>query len=155
MKDLQAAGVPDVSAAWCHEVGGSRMLLAVSIKQRYAGHARQAGHVASMSRTGVDGNRWVIVTDEDVDVTDLNEVIYAALTRADPADDIDFIRGGKTQKSDPRLPPWERDAGNLTNSRMIIDACIPYHWREDFPEINQPSADSVKRAREKFGYLLD
>ena len=155
MKDLQAAGVPGVTGAWCHEVGGSRILLAVSIKQRYTGHARQAGHVASMCRTGVDGNRWVIVTDDDIDVTNLDEVIYAALSRADPADDIDFIRGAKTQKSDPRLPPWERDAGNLTTSRMIIDACIPYHWRDDFPEINQPSAESLKRAREKFGYLLD
>ncbi len=155
MQDLQAAGVPDVTAAWCHEVGGSRMLLAVSIKQRYAGHARQAGHVASMSRTGVDGNRWVIVTDDDVDVTNLDELIYAALTRADPATSIDMIRGGKGSISDPMLTPWDREAKNFTNSRMIIDACIPYHWRDEFPEINQPSADSLKRAREKFGYLLD
>ena len=155
MQDLQAAGVPDVTAAWCHEVGGSRMLLAVSIKQRYAGHARQAGHVASMSRTGVDGNRWVIVTDDDIDITNLEELIYAALTRADPATSIDMIRGGKGSVSDPRLAPWDREAKNFTNSRMIIDACMPYHWRDEFPEINQPSAESLKRAREKFGYLLD
>ena len=155
MQDLQAAGVPDVTAAWCHEVGGSRMLLAVSIKQRYAGHARQAGHVASMSRTGVDGNRWVIVTDDDIDITNLEELIYAALTRADPATSIDMIRGGKGSVSDPRLAPWDREAKNFTNSRMIIDACMPYHWRDEFPEINQPSAEPLKRAREKFGYLLD
>jgi 4-hydroxy-3-polyprenylbenzoate decarboxylase len=154
-KDLVAAGVPGVTATWCHEVGGSRMLLAVAIKQRYVGHARQAGHVASMCRTGVDANRWVIVTDDDVDVSNLDELIYAALTRCDPAEDIDFIRGAKAQKSDPRLPPWERDAGNLANSRMIIDACIPYYWRDDFPEINQPSAETARRAREKFSYLLD
>ena len=154
-KDLEAAGVPGVTATWCHEVGGSRMLLAVAIEQRYVGHARQAGHVASMCRTGVDANRWVIVTDSDVDVTNLDELIYAALTRSDPAEDFDLIRGGKAQKSDPRLPPWNREAGNLVNSRMIIDACIPYHWRDDFPEINQPSANLLKRAREKFGYLLD
>ena len=131
------------------------MLLAVAIKQRYVGHARQAGHVASMCRTGVDANRWVIVTDDDVDVSNLDELIYAALTRCDPAEDIDFIRGAKAQKSDPRLPPWEREAGNLANSRMIIDACIPYYWRDDFPEINQPSAEMARRAREKFGYLLE
>ncbi len=155
MQDLQTAGVPDVTAAWCHEVGGSRMLLAVSIKQRYAGHARQAGHVASMSRTGVDGNRWVIVTDDDIDITNLEELIYAALTRADPATSIDMIRGGKGSVSDPRLAPWDREAKNFTNSRVIIDACMPYHWRDEFPEINQPSAEPLKRAREKFGYLLD
>ena len=41
-----------------------------------------------MCRTGVDANRWVIVTDSDVDVTNLDELIYAALTRADPAEDF-------------------------------------------------------------------
>ncbi len=154
-QDLEAAGVPDVTAAWCHEVGGSRMLLAVAIKQRYAGHARQAGHVASMSRTGVDGNRWVIVTDDDVDVTNLDELIFAALTRADPATSFDLIKGAKGAVSDPRLAPWDRAAKNFTNSRMIIDACIPFHWRDDFPEILRPSSESARRAREKFGYLLD
>ena len=82
-------------------------------------------------------------------------MIYAALTRADPATSIDMIRGGKGSVSDPRLAPWDREAKNFTNSRMIIDACMPYHWRDEFPEINQPSAESLKRAREKFGYLLD
>lgn len=154
-KDLEAAGVPGITATWCHEVGGSRMLLAVSIRQRYVGHARQAGHIASMCRTGVDANRWVIVTDEDVDVTNLDELIYAALTRCEPAEDIDFIRGAKAQKSEPRLAPWDRASGNLANSRMIIDACIPYHWRDEFPEITQPSAEMARRARERFGYLLD
>jgi hypothetical protein len=32
---------------------------------------------------------------------------------------------------------------------------MPYHWRDEFPEINQPSAESAQRARKKFGYLLD
>jgi 4-hydroxy-3-polyprenylbenzoate decarboxylase len=155
MQDLKAAGVPGVTAVWCHEVGGSRMLLAVAIKQRYPGHARQAGHIASMCRTGVDGNRWVIVTDDDVDVTNLEELIYAALTRADPATSIDMIQGAKGALSDPRLAPWDRESKNYVNSRMIIDACMPYHWRDEFPEINQPSPESAKRGREKFGYLLD
>jgi 4-hydroxy-3-polyprenylbenzoate decarboxylase len=40
-----------VVATWCHEVGGSRQLTAVSIKQRYPGHARQAGSLAAMSHS--------------------------------------------------------------------------------------------------------
>jgi len=90
-----------------------------------------------------------------VDVSNLDALIYAALTRCEPAEDIDFIRGAKAAKSEPRLPPWDRASGNLANSRMIIDACIPYHWRDEFPEINQPSPELARRAREKFGYLLE
>lgn len=48
-KELENAGVPGVVECWCHEVGGTRLLLAVSIKQTYLGQAPQAGHVASHS----------------------------------------------------------------------------------------------------------
>ncbi len=49
---IQKAGVPDVTGAWMHEVGGGRFLLGVSIKQRYGGHARQAGHIACQCHLG-------------------------------------------------------------------------------------------------------
>ena len=153
-KNIQATGVPDVTAVWAHEVGGSRMLLGVAIKQRYPGHAKQAGHVASQCQTGAYGNKWVIVVDDDIDVTNLDDLIAAALTRSDPATSTDFIRGGRTSPADPRIHPDERAKGNLTNSRMIIDACIPFHWRDRFSKSIKPSADVARRAREKFGYLL-
>jgi 4-hydroxy-3-polyprenylbenzoate decarboxylase len=153
--NMEKAGVPDVKAVWCHEVGGSRMLLAVAITQRYPGHATQAGHVASMCQAGNNANRWVIVTDDDIDVTNLEEVIWAALTRADPATSIDLITGGKGARSDPRLAPWDRASGNIVNSRLIIDACKPFHWRSDFPDVNKPSPEDSRKAREKFGYLME
>ncbi len=154
-KNIVAAGVPDVSAVWAHEAGGSRMLLAVAINQRYPGHARQAGHVACQCHAGAYGGKWVIVVDDDVDVTDLDQLIWAALTRADPATSIDFITGAWTSPADPRVHPDERRRGNLTNSRMIIDACIPYHWRDQFSPTTKPSAGYARRAREKFSHLLE
>src|SRR5438552_17303857 len=42
---LVAAGVSEVRAVWAHEIGGARMFNVVAIKQRYAGHARHAGHI--------------------------------------------------------------------------------------------------------------
>ncbi|MCL5960021.1 MAG: UbiD family decarboxylase, partial [Chloroflexi bacterium] len=51
-EDVEKAGVPDVTGVWCHAVGGARLLVAISIKQRYPGHARQAGHVAAMCHAG-------------------------------------------------------------------------------------------------------
>ena len=154
-KNIEAAGVPDVTAVWCHEVGGACLLYAVAIKQRYPGHARQAGHVASMCRFGNEGNRWVMVIDDDVDPASLDEVMWAMLTRADPATSIDLIKGALGAKSDPRLSPDKRASGDITTSRMIVDACRPYHWRDQFPDINKPSPEHAARAQEKFGYLLE
>jgi 4-hydroxy-3-polyprenylbenzoate decarboxylase len=38
---------------------------------------------------------------------------------------------------------------------MIINACRPYHWRDQFPAAVKPTADMARRARQKFGWLLD
>ena len=153
-QNIEKAGVPDVKAAWAHEVGTARMLLGVAIKQRYAGHSKQAGHVASQCHVGAYAGKYVIVVDEDIDVSNLEELMWAMITRSDPATSIDFIRGAWSTPLDPRLDPEERARGNFTNSRAIIDACRPFHWRDKFPRVNQMSPEAQRKAREKFGYLL-
>ncbi len=72
---LVTAGVPDVKAIWAHEVGGARMLTVMSIKQRYAGHSRQAGHIVSQCGVGAYLGRYTIVVDEDIDPANLQEVM--------------------------------------------------------------------------------
>jgi len=154
-QEMEKAGVPDVKAAWCHEVGTARMLVGVAITQRYPGHSKQAGHIACQCHVGAYCGKYVIVVDDDVDVSNLEELIWAMLTRSDPATSIDFIKGAWSTPLDPRLDPEERERGNFTNSRAIIDACRPYHWRDKFPRVNQLSPAALKKAREKFGYLLE
>src|SRR5229473_1755556 len=63
-QELEAAGVPDVRGVWCHEAGGSRLLNFVSIKQRYPGHARQAGMIAAYCHAGAYLGRYTIVVDD-------------------------------------------------------------------------------------------
>ena len=154
-RSIKAAGVPDVTAVWAHEVGTARMLVALSIKQRYAGHAAQAGHVACQCHVGAYAGKYVIVVDDDIDVSDLEQVIWAMLTRSDPATSIDIVKNAWSTPLDPRIPPEEKAKKNFTNSRAIIDACRPYHWRDKFPKVNMPSAELAKETRERFSYLLD
>jgi 4-hydroxy-3-polyprenylbenzoate decarboxylase len=131
------------------------MLVGVSIRQRYPGHAKQVGHVASFCHLGAYSGKWVIVVDDDIDVSNQDELLYAWLTRADPATSIDFITGTWASPADPRVDPEERAKGNLTTSRAIVDACRPYHWRDQFPEDIDPSPEFTRRAQEKFSYLLE
>ncbi len=149
---LVDAGVPDVQAVWQHECGGARMLLVVSIKQRYPGHARQAGHVAAQCRGGAQVGRYVIVVDEDIDPTDLEQVMWAVATRSDPIRDIDFIARAWGSQVDPQhvtLPD-----GGLMNSRAIIDACRPYEFRHVFPHTVGASPELLARTRVKWASLL-
>ncbi|MGE0746635.1 MAG: UbiD family decarboxylase [Rhodospirillales bacterium] len=152
-ENIAKAGVPDVTAAWLHEVGTARMLVAVSIKQRYPGHSKQAGHIAAMCHVGAYAGKYIIVTDDDIDVSNLEELTWAMLTRSDPATSIDIIHGAWSTPLDPRITPEDKAAGNFTNSRAIIDACRPFHWKDQFPKVNAPSPELAKESREKWGYL--
>jgi len=153
-ENIAQAGVPDVTAAWAHETGGARLLLGVSIKQRYPGHAAQAGHIASMCHVGAYCGRYVVVVDDDIDVSDLEELMWAVVSRSDPATSIDIINNAWSTPLDPRLDPEQRAKGDYSNSRAIINACRPWHWRKEFPKVNMPSPELARRGREKFGYLL-
>ncbi|WP_425087035.1 UbiD family decarboxylase [Stappia sp.] len=153
-RNIEASGIPGIAGVWCHEVGGARMLTVVAIEQRHPGHARQAGHIACQCHAGAYGGKWVIVVDDDIDPSNLDEVIWAALTRSDPATSTDFIRGAWTSPADPRIPPEQRAAGDITNSRMIIDACIPFHWRDQFPASSRPTPEQRAAAKARFGHLL-
>jgi 4-hydroxy-3-polyprenylbenzoate decarboxylase len=149
-RELEAAGVPDVTAVWCHGVGGCRLLNVVAIKQRYPGHSRQAGHIAAMCRTGAYLGRLVIVVDDDIDVTDLGEVMWAVVTRADPETSLDIIHRAWSGPLDPAIAPDKKGF----NSRLIIDACRPWEWRDKFPPPIGPRPEVKRATRDKWGYLL-
>jgi 4-hydroxy-3-polyprenylbenzoate decarboxylase len=152
-ENIAKAGVPDVTGVWAHEVGSARMLLAIAIKQRYPGHSMQAGHVASQCHVGAYAGKWVIVVDDDIDVSNLEELMWAAITRADPATSMDIINNTWSTPLDPRIPPEKRERRDFTNSRLVIDACRPFHWRDEFPLVNAPTPELAREAREKWGYL--
>jgi UbiD family decarboxylase len=154
-QNMTNAGVPGVEQVWCHEVGGARMLHGVSIKQRYPGHAVQAAHIAAQCGASAYASKYIVVCDDDVDVTNLDHMLWAMLTRTDPVESIQFIRGSWDSNADPAIPPERRKAGDLTHSVALINACKPWHWREQFPATNTPSAEVARKAREKFGWLLE
>ena len=107
-QNMTNAGVPGVEQVWCHEVGGARMFHGVSIKQRYPGHAVQAGHIAAQCGASAYASKYIVVVDDDVDVTNLDHMLWAMLTRTDPKESIQFIEGSWDSPADPRSPPEKR-----------------------------------------------
>jgi 4-hydroxy-3-polyprenylbenzoate decarboxylase len=154
-ENMTRAGVPGVVQVWCHEVGAARVFHGVSILQRYPGHAVQAGTIAAQCGGAAYASKYVVVVDDDVDVTNLEHLLWAMLMRTDPVVSIQFIQGSWDSPADPALPPERRKAGDMTHSVAIINACKPYHWRDSFPPSNTPSAETLRKAREKFGWLLE
>ncbi|MFB6129446.1 MAG: UbiD family decarboxylase [Salinigranum sp.] len=123
---------------------------AVSIKQDYAGHAKQAAAAAMGAYANVTMNNAVIVVDEDIDPANTDEVLFALTSRCDPAQDIDIVRGVPSMELDARISPERKEAGDLTTSSMLIDACKPYHWREEYPLTNRLEEDHRAEVVEKW-----
>ena len=152
MDALAAAGVPDVKAVWAHEIGGARMFNVVAIQQRYAGHARQAGHILSQCGVGAYMSRYSVVVDEDIDPANLQEVMWAVATRTDPAIDIDIIQRGMGSKNDPMFVAYRYDAP--FSSKAIIDACRPYDHLHEFPAVAEASKALQDQTRAKWKDLF-
>jgi UbiD family decarboxylase len=147
---LVAAGIPEVRAVWAHESGGGRLLLVVSIKQAYCGHSRQAGFVAAQTQAAAYMNRYVIVVEEDIDVRDLDQVMWAVCTRSDPAEDIEIMRKSWGSAADPLLV----DASRPYNSRAVIDACRPFERLAAFPRIALGDPARLQEIAEKWASVL-
>jgi 4-hydroxy-3-polyprenylbenzoate decarboxylase len=155
IQSLRQQGIPGIVSAWCYGFGGCRLLIAVAIQQRYFGHSRQVGHAAYSSIVANISGRYVVVVDDDIDVTDINDVAWAVLTRSDPATSIDIVPRSASSRLDPRMSPEERAAGRYYNSRAIIDATKPFEWREQFPQPSRPDQEYRRESREKFAHLFE
>lgn len=147
---LDEAGVPDIKGVWAHPAGG-RFLTLVSLKQRYPGHARQAGLIASQCRSGAYLGRYVVVVDDDVDITNSEEFLWALSSRSDPAQSIEILRRAWSGPLDPRIPPDEVGF----SSRAVIDATRPYEWREKFPKVSGASRELKNEVGKKWQDFLE
>lgn len=137
--NLEAAGVTDIAGVWQHV---STTMTVIALKQRYAGHAKRAALIAAAnSYLG----RVVVTVDDDIDPSNIGDVLWAITTRCEPSEAVDIIRDGWSSALDPGIHPSRRDSGNTTNSKLILNACRPFEWMDRFPT---PSALSIEEAAE-------
>jgi 4-hydroxy-3-polyprenylbenzoate decarboxylase len=88
------------------------------------------------------------LVDDDIDPSNMQDVLWAMSTRCDPQTSIEIASGCWSSPIDPRIPPAQRAAGDFTNSRAIIDACRPFAWRDKFPKVHSIDPayqDEIKR----------
>lgn len=136
---LIRAGIPDVKGVYSPPVGGSRYLDVIAIKQRYDGHASDAGHVASAF-----SGRYIVIVDDDIDPHDLDDVIWAISTRSRPSES-DIIKKARSAPSDPTIPAH---SPTFVTSRQIIYATKQYERLKDYPPVSIASQE----LREKVFY---
>jgi len=147
--EVEKAGLPGVTGVWCHEAGAGRLFNVIAIRQMYPGHATQAGMLACNCHAGNYAGRWVVVVDDDIDPSNMFDVVWAMSTRCDPPEDVQFVKRSWSTPLDPmlRAPPWH-------NNRGIIDACRPYGWKDDFPKVAEASPALKEKVRARWPELF-
>ena len=108
-----------------------------------------------MTVTGQTGaaayiGRVVVAVDSDIDIFDMNDVLWAMITRVDPERDTTVIRRAWSGPLDPAVHPDERGL----NSRLLIDATRPWEWRERFAD-PVVTAEMARATRRQWGWILD
>ena len=127
--DLQKLGIPGIQGVWSIPEAAGWGMTVVSIKQMYAGHAAQVMALAAQCTAGAYFGKYVIVVDDDIDPSNIGQVLWAMATRSRPAQSIDILRETWSTFLDPSLnPPEIRPWG----SKALINACMDYKHIKNF-----------------------
>ncbi len=140
---LEEFGIPGVKGIWSHYSGSGGLFIVVSIEQMYSGHARQTGLIAS--QYPVHMGSYTVVVDEDIDPSNLDQVLWAMVTRARLDRQIHIIPDCHTNNVHPAIPPSEKMAGDrqrpITAARVVVDACRDLSWKTDWYPIARVSPE--------------
>ena len=146
-QQLLAMKIPGLKAVYCPPEGSGRFLAIISMKQMYPGHADQVLTAAISTEMGAYGLKTVIVVDEDIDPWDIPRVMYALSFRFQP-NRSQVIKRGRSTPLDPSLPINAREI----TGRLLLDATIPYDWKEK-PIPIELDPDMVQRVKGRWAEL--
>ena len=113
---------------------------AVKIRKQYEGHARHV--LLAAFGAHMDYSKTCMVTDEDVDINDLDDVWWAFVTRG---------RADTRSLVVPDVPGFYRDPHKDHWGRLGIDATKPWGREAEFERKRIPGGDAVDLA----GWLSD
>jgi UbiD family decarboxylase len=132
MAQLACPEIVDVHAI------GPYYLAIVSIKKRLAYEARNVILSVLGPTAGAPQAKYCIVVDPDVNVRDLNQVLWALYTRCQPSDDVMVLPPMVGAPLDPSAPLHRH------SSKMGFDATVPLDAsRERYDRVIVPGTDQV------------
>jgi 4-hydroxy-3-polyprenylbenzoate decarboxylase len=130
--ELEQMKIPGIQSVNVMPEAAGRFWTIVSVKQMYPGHSSQVADAVIASNTGSYGMKGVIVVDHDIEADDIQRVFWALACRYDPMRGTQLVKRGRSTPLDPALDPA---SDKLTTSRILLDATIPYEWREKPVEV--------------------
>jgi 2,5-furandicarboxylate decarboxylase 1 len=132
--------VPTVQAVNLPISGCSRAFCYISIKKRADGEPQQAAMAALTAETDV---KHVIVVDEDIDVFNENDVLWALATRFQADRDMIVMPNSFGSHLNPSAYARAQGEPKHLETKLILDATKPLGGT--FPEVARAPRDLVER----------
>jgi len=107
------------------------------------------GALAAQCAGGSYYTKWVVIVDEDVDPTDLEQVIWAMSTRCSPTEDIDILRN--TWSTSLILPEILRRKGLRVQG--VDQGMQEFQVHQDLLKAILLRESVYKKVKEKWGKL--
>lgn len=105
----------------------SMLAVIISASETYPGYVHTLSSAIWATKIGIY-RPTIIVVGEDIDVTNMDEVIWAMTTRMHPVRDIHIKKRAPGHPLIPFLSPEERE--NLAGAAVCFDATFPFEWKE-------------------------
>lgn len=144
--ELARMEIPGIKSVYLPPEAAGRFWSIVSVEQMYPGHAEQVGTAVAATNTASYCCKGIIVVDHDIAADDLPRVWWALGTRFNPARGTQILNRGRSTPLDPALDP---SGDKLLTSRIIMNATIPFEWKEKPTEIKL-SEHIMSKVRERW-----
>lgn len=141
---------PEIVDIYLPEEGLFNFMAVVSIRKSYPGQGRKVGY-GILSLGQMMFTKYVIIVDDDINIRDRKELIWAIMTRTDPYRDVEIIKNGPSDSLDHAS--MYKDSGG----KMIIDATRKLEnegYNRTWPEkIEYAENENIINIMKKYGLL--
>ena len=123
-----------VQNVFCHPSGGGKYLAIIQFKKSIPSDEGRQRQAALLAFSAFSELKHVFLVDEDVDIFDTNDVLWAMTTRFQGDRDIILIPGVRCHPLDPSANP-EYSPSILDKGcscKVIFDCTVPYNLKDRF-----------------------
>lgn len=144
---MEEAALPGkVQNVYCASCGGGKYLAVLQFKKSVPSDEGRQRQAALLAFSAFSELKNVFLVDEDVDLFDMNDVLWAMNTRCQSDVDIISIPGVRCHpldpSNDPTMSPSIRDHGIAT--KTIFDCTVPYDQKARFHRARFLDVDPAK-----------
>lgn len=143
--DLRDMRIPGIESVYCLPQSGGRLMVVVSIKQKYPGHSTQVATAIAGTTSGHYRLKTIIIVDDDIPADDIDKVLWAISTRLDAERSVHVLRRTRGGPLDPAVYVDHRDIG----SKLVLDATIPIEWDKK-PKMIQLDDNTLEKVRKRW-----